>query len=33
MMRAKATPVPFVLIVLITAGRIMTRSRRATRSY
>lgn len=32
MMPAKAMPIPLVLIVLITAGRMITRSRRAARS-
>ena len=32
MMPAMATPIPLVLIALITAGRMTTRSRRATRS-
>jgi hypothetical protein len=32
LMPAMATPIPFVLIALITAGRMITRLRRATRS-
>jgi hypothetical protein len=32
-MPAKATPIPLMFIVLTTAGRMITKSRRATRSY
>jgi hypothetical protein len=32
LMPTMATPIPFVLIALITAGSMITRSRRATRS-